>query len=279
MSHPPSPSQQRLTSILRGLRERSGLSTYALGSALGWSQSRVSRIERGEGKAASVEEVQAWADATSADTATHAELAALAEQAWDETRSWRASHRGGLAARQREMGEYEQQATEILQFTPATIPGLLQSPAYARSVMTFGDVTSQGGIDEAVAARMRRQGVLRDEGRRFEYLLTEGALRWNPGPPEVAAEQLAHLLAAAKLPAVSLSVIPFSRRPAGVYLHPFTIYRIPDAPAVLVENYHAESFIAEPGSLAIYERTFAMLLASAVTGDEAAEFMRAVLLG
>jgi hypothetical protein len=93
------------------------------------------------------------------------------------------------------------------------------------------------------------------------------------------SEQLAHLLVAAELTAVSLSVIPFSRHPAGVYLHPFTIYRIPDAPTVLIENYHAEAFISDAGYIAIYERTFATLRASAVTGDEAAAFMRSVMLG
>ena len=47
MSQPPSPSQQRLLSILRGLRAGAGLTTYQLAERLGWSQSRVTRIENG----------------------------------------------------------------------------------------------------------------------------------------------------------------------------------------------------------------------------------------
>jgi len=278
MSHPPSPSQQRLISALRRLRESAGMSTYQLAESLGWNQSRVSRLENGIVRA-SAEDAEKWARATGADPGAAEELAAIAEEAWTETRSWRASHRKGLAARQREMGSTERRATEIFQFSPATVPGLLQSEGYARRALTFGDVTSRGGIDAATAERMKRQDVLREEGRRFEYILTEGALRWHPAPPEVMREQLGHLLDLAALPVVSLSVIPFSRTPAAVYLQPFTIYRITDGTTVLIENYHGESYLSEPGQLSVYERTFAALRASALTGDEALAFARFAILG
>jgi transcriptional regulator with XRE-family HTH domain len=278
MSHPPSPSQQRLTAALRSLRENAGLSTYGLKDILQWTQSKVSRIENGTTRA-TVDDVEAWAAATGASADLRDALTVLAEAAWTETQSWRAAHRRGLAARQRGMGVTERAASEILHFTPACIPGLLQAEGYARRVLTFGDVSSKGGIDAAVAERMKRQAILREEGRRFEYVLTEGALRWKPGPAGVMEEQLEHLLALADLPAVSLSVIPFRREPAAVYLHPFALFRIPDAPVVLVENYHAETFVSEPSELAVYERIFAALRASAVTGAEAADFARSAILG
>lgn len=277
MSHPPSPAQMRLTAILRGLRDAAGMSTYRLAEVLGWSQSKVTRIENGNTQA-TADDVEAWAEATGADTAAREELSGLAYSAWTQTRSWRASHRGGLAARQREMASMERSATEIRQFTPATVPGLLQSEGYARRVMTFGDVSNRGGIDAAVRERMKRQSVLREPGRSFDYVLTEGALRWSPGPHSLMEEQLGRLVAAAALPAVSLSVIPFDREPAAVYLHPFTIYRIPDAPVVLVENYHAESFAAEKSDIDAYERIFAALKDTALTGGEAVAFARSVIL-
>ena len=278
MSQPPSPSQQRLLSILRGLREGAGLTTYQLAERLGWSQSRVTRIENGIIQA-SADDADAWAEATGADSGTREDLSALAYSAWNEVRSWRVSHRGGLAARQREMGQLEHRATEIRQFQPEAIPGLLQSESYARRALAFADVTDKGGVDSAAKTRIKRQAILREPGRTFDFTLAEGALRWRPVPRDLMEEQLGHLLAAAALPAVSLSVIPFDREAAQAYQNAFTIFRIPDAPTVLVEFFHGETFPSTATEVSLYERLFATLRDSALHGDEALAFARAVILG
>ncbi len=278
MSQPPSPSQQRLLSILRGLRAGAGLTTYQLAERLGWSQSRVTRIENGVIQA-SADDADAWAEATGADPGTRADLSALAYSAWNEVRSWRVSHRGGLAARQREVSQMEHQAAEIRQFQPEAIPGLLQSEAYARRTLELADVTGKGGADAGARARIKRQSVLRESGHAFDFVLGEGALRWRPGARELMTEQLGHLLAAASLPSVSLSVIPFDRDAVQAYQHAFTIYRIPDAPTVMVEFFHGETFPSLPAEIELYERLFANFKDSALQGDEALAFARSVILG
>src|SRR6266568_3849892 len=278
MSQPPSPSQQRLLSILRGLRAGAGLTTYQLAERLGWSQSRVTRIENGVIQA-SADDADAWAEATGADPGTRADLSALAYSAWNEVRSWRVSHRGGLAARQREVSQMEHQAAEIRQFQPEAIPGLLQSEAYARRTLELADVTGKGGADAGARARIKRQSVLRESGHTFDFVLGEGALRWRPGGRELMTEQLGHLLAAASLPSVSLSVIPFDRDAVQAYQHAFTIYRIPDAPTVMVEFFHGETFPSLPAEIEMYERLFAGFKDSALQGDEALAFARSVILG
>ena len=275
MSQPPSPSQQRLLSILRGFRSGAGLTTYQLAERLGWSQSRVTRIENGVIHA-TADDADAWAEATGADPGAREDLAALAYSAWNEVTTWRVSHRGGMAARQREMSRLEHRATEIRQFQPEAIPGLLQSDGYARRVLAFADVTRKGGIDAAAKARIKRQAVLREPGHAFDFVLTEGALRWRPGPRELMGEQLGHLLAAAALPSVSLSIIPFDREAVTAYQHAFTIYRVPDAPTVLVEFFHGETFPSLPAEIDLYERVFAILKDSALRGDEALDFARSV---
>jgi len=278
MAQPPSPSQQRLLSILRGLRTGAGLTTYQLAERLGWSQSRTTRIENGVIQA-TADDVDAWADATGADAGVRGDLAALAYSAWNEVRSWRVSHRGGLAKRQREMGQLEHRATAVRQFQPEAIPGLLQSESYARRVLAFADVTGRGGVDAAAKARVRRQSILREPGRTFDFVLAEGALRWRPGPRELMEEQYGHLLAAAALPSVSLGVIPYDREAVTAYQHAFTIYEIPDASTVLVEFFHGETFASTRAELGQYEQRFALLAGSALRGDEAAAFVRAAMLG
>jgi len=173
----------------------------------------------------------------------------------------------------------DRSATEILHFQPSAIPGLLQTENYARRLLTMGDVSSRGGIDAAVTARMSRQAILRESGRRFDYVLTEGALRWRPGPKALMEEQLGRLLAAASLPTVSLGIIPFDREARVVYLHGFAIFRTPDAPVVLTEGYTKEDFLADPRDIEVYEGIFALLRESVLIGDAAAEFARSVILG
>jgi transcriptional regulator with XRE-family HTH domain len=276
MSQPPSPSRQRLAAILRRLRDDSGMSTYQLADVLGWTQSRVTRIERGQ-ISVTADDANAWAEVTHASERVREELSELAYEAWTHARSWRTSHRRGLAARQREMGSLERSCPLIRQFQPEAIPGLLQSPAYARHVITMADITGQRDVDAAVEARMERQKILREPGHQFQYVLVEGALRWRPGPAEIMAEQRDHLLAAARLPGVSIAVIPFDQQARAPYIHPFTIYDSPDAPLVLIEQYTREMFIDEAPHIAVYQRTFDLLRESALTGASAADFIRSVL--
>ncbi len=276
MSQPANPARQRLAAILRRLRDDSGMSTYQLAEALGWTQSRVTRMERGA-IPATADDVDAWADATRAPQGVRSEMSQLAYEAWTRTRSWRSSHQRGIAERQREMGDMDRAAVGLRQFQPEAIPGLLQSPAYAHQVITMADISGQRDIDEAVAARMDRQRVLREPGREFRFVLAEGALRWRPGPVAVMAEQRAHLLAAAALEGVTISVVPYDREAAAPYIHPFTIYDLPGAPLVLTEQYSGETETSDTREVAVYEQVFAVLAASALTGDQALEFIRSVL--
>jgi transcriptional regulator with XRE-family HTH domain len=276
MSQPFSPSRQRLATLLRRLRDDAGLSTYQLSEMMGWSQSRVTRIERGQ-IVATAADVEAWADATNASRRVRDELSDLAYEAWTQSRSWRTSHRRGLAARQREMAQLEKSCTGLRHFQPEAIPGLLQAPAYAREVIRMADITEQGDIDDAVAARMERQKVLRQHGHEFRFVLTEGALRWRPGPPAIMAAQRAHLLAAAGLSAVSIAALPYRQQARAPYIHPFMIFDLPEGPLVVTEQYAGETFSSDARDIAVYEQIFRTLATSALTGDETLEFIRSTM--
>ena len=277
MSYPPGQLQRQLAMALKALREDAGLTTYQLAEALGWSQSKVAKIENARTRP-TAEDAEAWARTAGASAGEATDIASQARAASTEARSWWSAHRGGLAARQREMSEMERSAILIQHFQPGLIPGLLQSPDYARAALTFADISGRGGIDEAVAARMTRQTALEDESHRFEYVLTEGALRWRPGLPGLTEMQAGRLLAAAARPNVTLSVIPFDSEPANVYLHGFAIFNSSIAPPqVLVENYSEERFLAEPRDVETYERVFSSLQSSALSGDEAAAFLRSLI--
>src|SRR5205809_5420528 len=72
------PEHLQLTGRLRELREAAGLSTTRLGAVLGWSQSKVSKIENGRTKPAAAD-VEAWLTAVSAPADERDRLVEIAE--------------------------------------------------------------------------------------------------------------------------------------------------------------------------------------------------------
>jgi transcriptional regulator with XRE-family HTH domain len=134
---------QSVAESLRELRARAGLSTYELAERLGWSQSRVTRMERGR-TPADPEEVAAWAEATDAPVTVAESLVRLAEAQLKQIRSWREVHGEGIAARQRQMHEIHESMTMLREFRLGTVPGLLQTPAYAARTLELADVAGRG---------------------------------------------------------------------------------------------------------------------------------------
>lgn len=250
----PTTPREQLGSRLRQLRTRAGLSGDALASRTGLSQSKISRVETGR-SLPSVEEVRAWAAATDTTDEELAELAALVEQVATTATSWRVLQRLGLAEKQREIAELERQAKRILTFQPVVIPGLLQVPDYARRVMAMGYA---GEADpRAVAARLERQSILYDDSKRFEFLITEGALRWRPGDMNMRP-QIDRLISAANLANVTLGIVPFDQAPT-VFLNQFVLWELPDESLVTVETYSAELTVTDAADVARYREVWRRL--------------------
>lgn len=253
----PTSARESLGSQLRQLRQRAGLSGAALAGLAGLTQSKVSRVERGL-SLPSVEEVRAWAAACEASEGELGGLAAALEAVATSATSWRILHRLGVAQKQTEIAELERQASHIQTLQPATIPGLLQTADYARRLLidAFPDTTP-----EDVQARMERQSILYDEGKRFEFIVTEPALQWRPEGVNLQA-QLAYLKSVATLPNVSIHVLPVGA-PSPPVLHPFVIWQLPAETLVSVETYSAELWVRETADVARYQQVWGQLLESA----------------
>lgn len=271
-------SHRQLVSQLRQLREDKGLSGIALGELLGWSQSKVSKIENGRTKP-SADDAEAWATACDATPDLASQLGTLADAVANEVRPWSARH-GSLADRNREIAATEAETNLLRNFQPAVIPGLLQTADYARRVLTMLDVAGTRDISAAVAVRMERQATLYDQSKSFEFLLTEGALRWRPGPRSLMLAQLDRLVSIATLPNVRLGILPFEQEAATLYTNGFTIFETTDGQQVLAETLtyerrmDEENFAAE---MAIYRDAYDRLQGVAVTGGDAVEIIRAVM--
>lgn len=123
----------------------------------------------------------------------------------------------------------ESESHLIRAYEPHYVPGLLQTPAYARAVLRAGmPHAPQEEIDRQVALRTERQAVLRGEEPPLLWaVVDETVLRRAIGGPEVMREQMAALLEATGMPHVRLQIMPFSAGPHPAMYGPFHLFRFP----------------------------------------------------
>lgn len=272
----PRPQLARLGVELRRVRTLAGLSGRQIAQATGLSQPTVSRIERGE-SVPSLRELTAWADAAEVSDDRRSLLLGMGEAAVNEVTTLRTRLSNGLAAVQEEVREAEAAARTLRNFQPGIIPGLLQTAEYARRILTFAGDPAEVG--PAVARRLARQEVLHDPGRSFEFLLTESALRYRPGPHRLRATQLDHVAAVATLETISFGVIPADAEMHAITRGGFILYedRIDDLPPfAVVETPHAYMHANDLADVDIYRRQLAAFRESAVYGDEALKILRRI---
>ena len=185
----------------------------------------------------------------------------------------------GLAAVQLEVYELESSSGTVRNFQAGTIPGLLQTAEYARRVMEMANINNDADLAAAVAARLERQQALHNKSRRFEFLMTEAALRWRPGPPELLAAQLDHVAALATLDTIDLGVIPMDTEMHAITRCSFILYEDrSDAqqPVVAVETPHASLYASDAVDVEIYRAQLALFRQSAIYGADALAFIRAI---
>jgi transcriptional regulator with XRE-family HTH domain len=251
---------------LRLLREQTRLNGKQFAERLGWAASKVSRIETGR-QTATADDVAAWVEAVGGSAELLEELLTELRAVRFEYATWKRQLRAGTAPRQRASIGLEASATSIRAFQPAMIPGLLQTAEYARQVLA-NLVTLHGtpnDVAEGVRMRMQRQEALYNPDKHFRFLLTEAALRYQPGPASTLVGQLDRLLAVAGLETVELSVVPHGVPWPTPPLHGFWIF---DEALVLVETLSAELALRDEET-AVYFRVFDAMWGLAAHGEDA----------
>jgi Domain of unknown function (DUF5753) len=130
-------------------------------------------------------------------------------------------------------------------------------------------------VDEAVAARMSRNRMLRSNNHRFVLLMEESVLRYRLGAADVMVDQLGYLLEATDLPSVSLGVIPFTAQPRPLWpLESFTVF---DDERVHIELLSAQVTVTAPSEITLYVRAFEKLAELAVYRTQARALIAAAV--
>jgi len=259
---------------LRELRQAAGFSGRLLAESLSWPPSKISKLENGR-QTPSDNDVRAWTKATGSEVEAEALLASLhtLEVQYAE---WQRILRTGLRPRQRAHIEWDQKTRFFRAFEATVIPGLLQTPEYARARFAEGArrLKVPNDINETVAARMQRQGILYRPDKRFHFVVAEAALRFRMCPPEVMLGQLDRLISLSPLPNVRLGIIGFETLYTTAPWHGFWMY---DGERVLVETFSAALDLRQPQEIELYGSAFEELAAAASYGRSARKIITKVI--
>ncbi|MFJ5641784.1 helix-turn-helix domain-containing protein [Streptomyces sp. NPDC093223] len=242
------------------------LTGQQLADAYGWNKSKVSKLENGR-QTPTTDDLRKWADATGQPEA-YDELLARLRGFESHIRSWRRQLASGHKPVQDTHLGAHADASVFRGWESSMIFGILQTPDYARSVFTrYAELQrSPRDTEEAVRSRMKRQEALYDSSKRFHLILWEAALRALICPPSVLLAQLDRLSGAIGLDTVELGIIPLS---ASLKIPPATAFWLYDDRQVVTETWHAELWLDDADSVALYLRTWRTLRESAVHGADA----------
>jgi len=260
---------------LRELRKDAGLTGRELAAATGQHYTRVSKIEHGV-QQPSDRDIRQWCRACAAEEQIPDLIATLraVESAYLEFR------RQARAGMKRVLGAHTvalyEQTTVFRIYEHNVIPGLFQTAGYTAAMLSFwiDFLQTPNDLAAAVAARIERQRLLYQRGKRFAVVLEEQALRTWFGDAETQAGQLDRLLAVMSLPNVSVGIIPLMTERAAVASTGFWIF---DNALVALETPTASIEIARPQEVELYGRMFEHLTAAAAYGKPARSIIGKVL--
>lgn len=274
---------KRLALTLRNLRIDAGLSTPRLAAELGWSQSKVSKIDTGRTKPAP-EDVDTWCRHFHAAPEVREELIAIATAAAAVAADWRRELAPGRRRKQEDIRRMEQAASVIRVFAPDVIAGLAQTKPYVERMFKLGrkiEVADEPDED-VVNARLERAAVLDSADKQFYLLMGEFALRRQLIPAAQMREQIEHLIDLSSRPNVTVEVIPFAADEKVHQYNGFAILGDPDIDdeaIVLAETLTRGLSIRSSEEIREYVAHFNALRLGAISGVDLQFFLQEVIKG
>lgn len=243
---------------LADLRHEQKLTGEALGALVGFSQAKISKIERGMLRP-SPGDVQRLAVALRAPAAVTEGLVDLAVSLQVSTQPRRTQPQRGIEG-QRDFAVREARAVRVRVFECTVVPGLLQISEYTRQVVNgYFEVTADiaerkwAETAGAVSERAQRQEQLYDVAKSFEFVMFETALLLRYTSPGYMLAQVDRIESAASLPNVTIRIVPSEVRLGFPPLHGFTLL---DDDVVLTEVGSDTNILRDAEDIDFYERLF-----------------------
>ncbi|MFF8979686.1 Scr1 family TA system antitoxin-like transcriptional regulator [Streptomyces cellulosae] len=213
----PSDSLRTFGAVVQALREHAGLSRVDLGARVQYSKHTVESVELG----------RRMPDEAFVERAEEAlgNTGALRKAARHLTRG-----EAGLAAWFRRWARLEREAVSLCTYECRLVPGLLQSEAYARSVIEGTiPLRTDEQMEGQLAARMERQATMRERPTvPFSFIVEEHVFRWRFADPHAMRELVDHVLECSAPRNVTLQVVPLDARLHACLDGPVRLLETPD---------------------------------------------------
>lgn len=252
--------RRALGRILRDLRIKAKKSQLAAGLAIEMSPPSVNRLEAGRLVKICTAQFKDLLDFYGADQESKDLVLGLVQEVkaakGDPTGGWWRAYSDLVASHFDHFMSLEESCKRLTTFQLTLLPGLLQTPAYRRSIIVTDDPEmSAVDVERRLELAARRRSRL-TENAEFEMnvILSESVLRHQVGGKLVIAEQLRHLADVGQLPNVSIRVVPYDvGTHRGLVAQSFTLFEFPrlgsrdlvEPPVVYVELREGALFLEE----------------------------------
>jgi len=277
MTNATSARQRLVGSSLRRYRESLGYDLAVAARILECDISKVSRIETGQ-RGIRPKELRELLAEYGAGPSVQDALAAIARPSGDA--SWWRDYAHALANAYLDFLITETAASAILTYAPVQVPDLLQTPGYARAVISADASVPGDASDAAVSAALARQNAtMRERRTGLTAVIGEAALRQQVGSADVLRDQLRHLAElSADCPQVTIHILPFT---AGAHAAGsnggFSVLQFSQVPAlglVHLPGPAGGTCLDTPDAVTAYIKTFTSLRLSALNPQESARTLR-----
>ncbi len=276
-SHGYTARHRRLSAELKRMREEAGLSSAHVAQRMGWNQTKVNRLERGEWKRLKEDDLRNLATLYGVTTTDRQDaLVSMAKQA--STKGWWTHYTDVLGT-----GAYvalETTATGLQFYSGMLVPGLLQTANYAKAVIRGFGVTDDAEVQRRLEARLRRQDLLERDTPTIAAVIDEAALRKNVGGPLTMSEQMIHLCLLNEQGKASIRVLPDSvgaHRGLGGHFVILDFAREQDEPVVFIDDGHKGCFREEPEEIESYRVIYDSVRGPALNSADSDAFMRKLI--
>ncbi|WP_055551135.1 DUF5753 domain-containing protein [Streptomyces sp. NBRC 110028] len=264
----PSHRQRRLGLELRRLRNERGLSAAEAGAFAGLGSPHLGHIEAAR---TAIPEAKLRALLAGYGCQNEAFVDALVAMSESKGRGWWSDYRRSpLPQSSRDLAELEAASVAHRSFQWMYVPGLLQTPEYARALTAGGEPEADSSLlDTYVEFRLKRQDVLAGESPPiFHAVIHEAAFHMQFVDHDVMRRQIEHLVEMARLPHVRIQLLPF--KAALSPATPATAFvlfeaEVPELNTVYVEHPVSSAFLGEQVHLAQYGTAFERLTAAALS--------------
>lgn len=195
---------ETLGAEVRRLRERAGRTIRDVTGQLGWSCSKLSRIETGQ-STVNERDLARLLYLYGADQSDLSRIGALVQPL--QTRSKRVSQ--VMSTSVEKYIAIEERAADISSYCAILVPGLLQTPEYAAAVIKVNPLSTGHGEKVRIESRLARQAVLaRQPWPRLNIVIDEAVLRRKIGDASIMRRQMLRLIEVSERPGTSIRVLP-----------------------------------------------------------------------